>query len=79
MISPFYRIHDFLPQETSCVPSALAVRKYLLRRGVLTDCRFGAYFKTPGKLVAHCWLELNGETIWGKTDDIKKFYPLGAR
>lgn len=51
--------------ERPCLVQALVVKGMLLRAGVSSDLRIGVMKNDEGKLLAHAWLERQGEVIIG--------------
>jgi hypothetical protein len=58
-----------------CLPTALAARYLLARRGVATVLRIGVT-RAPGGLDAHAWLERHGEVLIGGRDAGVHYRPL---
>ena len=55
-----------VPWNAVCLPQALAARTMLARRGYGSAFHLGATFDQNGKLIAHAWLEAEGEIVVGR-------------
>ena len=60
-----------------CLAQALAVQFLLKRRRLLAELCIGVTKDTSGKLVAHAWVETNGQVvIGGSEEDLGQFSRL---
>ena len=66
----------FIPGST-CLTQALAAKYQLERFGVNTQLHFGVAKKEDGRLLAHAWLQCDGETVIGG-EIARRFVPLLA-
>jgi hypothetical protein len=60
--------------RVSCLPRALALRKYLTRHGMPGDLRIGLR-KNAGRLEGHAWLEDNGVLLCQDESLVRTFVP----
>ncbi len=60
----------------NCLPQALVARRMLAKRGLGCQTFVGALLEPDGSLLAHAWLERDGEVILGDLPDLNRFTPL---
>jgi hypothetical protein len=63
--------------DRPCLPTALAARYLLARRGVATELRIGVTRDANG-LDAHAWLERHGDVLIGGRDPSTHYRPLSS-
>jgi hypothetical protein len=54
-----------VPWNAVCLPQAIAAKAMLARRGQGSAFHFGASLDPNGKLIAHAWLECDGQIVTG--------------
>ena len=54
-----------VPWNAVCLPQAIAAKAMLARRGQGSAFHLGAAIDANGKLIAHAWLECDGEIVTG--------------
>jgi len=57
-----------VPWRADCLIQAVAASRWLLRHGYAPVLRVGVARSGTGDLLAHAWLELDGDIVLGKTD-----------
>lgn len=65
-----------LPGSRRCLVRSLTAEVLLLCYGFTPEHRIGVAKETSGELLAHSWLELDGDVILGELDDHARFHPL---
>ncbi len=59
----------------TCLPRTLSLRWLLGRAGIPTDLRIGVA-RQGGRLLAHAWVERNGQSIGEREGELSAFHPL---
>ena len=59
-----------------CLARALATRVLLSRRGYPAELRIGVVKKENNQLLAHAWVESNGEVVIGGMNNLADFKPF---
>ncbi len=59
-----------------CLARALATQVLLSRRGYSTELRIGVVKKENNQLLAHAWVESNGEVVIGGINNLADFQPF---
>lgn len=54
-----------LPWRAMCIEKGLATQRMLRRRGIDARLHYGARHSATGKLEAHVWVSVDGETVIG--------------
>lgn len=67
--------HYLLP-DRPCLTKALVAQMLLSRRGCQTTLRIGVLRDSDRSLLAHAWLEHNGNIVVGHLNDLWRFTPL---
>lgn len=62
--------------QMRCLPQSLCLRWLLARRGLPAELRLGVVREEHG-LVAHAWVELDGQPVGESEEGISRFAPLG--
>jgi Transglutaminase-like superfamily len=65
------RAARFVPQAT-CLTQSLSMHTLFGRRGIVTQLRIGVTKGPTGQLLAHAWLERNGETV-APSEDLEPY------
>jgi hypothetical protein len=60
----------------SCLTEALTVQLLFWRRGYSADLRIGVSKQQNGKLIAHAWVESEGEVVIGAVDELPNYAVL---
>jgi len=68
------RTHHRVPWRADCLVQAIAGRRWLDRRHVLTRLTIGVDDGRQGELAAHAWLTCGGEVVTG--GDVSRHVPL---
>lgn len=68
----------FLPNR-SCLTEALMVQLLFWRRGYPAELCIGVTKQTDGKLVAHAWVESEGQVVIGNVDNLARYARLPLR
>ena len=63
--------------DKPCLPQALAAQWLLRRAGYATTLRIGVTKGEEGQLLAHAWMESEGEIVIGGRSSRIKYTPLG--
>lgn len=75
LLEAFHRARGASPTVASCLPRALALRRYLARHG--QPSRLGLGLKRAGgRLQGHAWVEVAGEVVTGEADFVRSFVRL---
>jgi hypothetical protein len=61
------------PRHLDCLPSALALRRYLGWRGVRTDFVIGVKI---APFAAHCWLQIEDVVVGDSLERVRGFTPI---
>lgn len=67
----------YVPAAT-CLTQALATRILLSRRNQPSTLRIGVAKNAQGRLMAHAWIEIQGQIIIGNLPNLTDFTPLPA-
>jgi Transglutaminase-like superfamily len=65
----------FVPRAT-CLSQALAAHALLAQYGHRAELRFGVRKSPVGRLVAHAWIEREGQILIGALPDLSRYAPL---
>jgi hypothetical protein len=65
-----------MPGNLTCLPQALVAQSLLTRLGFKVDFRIGVARNAQGQLLAHAWIEKNGEIVLGGVQSLSRFTPL---
>jgi hypothetical protein len=65
----------FVPRAT-CLPRALATEALFLQSGYRAELRIGVSKTGGGRLVAHAWVESDGQIVMGNLLDLSRYAPL---
>lgn len=65
----------FVPRAT-CLPRALATEALFLQSGYRAELRIGVSKTAAGRLVAHAWVESDGQIVMGNLLDLSRYAPL---
>ena len=68
--------YGFGPSVVNCLSVSTAYWWLMKRRGIATDLKFGMK-KDNEKLLAHAWLEYNGEPLTADAEVEKKYIAFG--
>lgn len=65
-----------IPGSRRCLVRSSTAEVLLLFYGFTPEHRIGVAKEPNGELLAHSWIELDGDVILGKLDDLARFDPL---
>jgi len=69
---------EFLPWSRSCLVRSLTAETLLHCYGLSPEHRIGVKKQPDGDVMAHSWLEFNGEVVIGDLDELADYDPLPA-
>lgn len=79
IIQAIERIGQFLaPLQINCLPRALVGHRLLGRKGFDVQLKIGVLKAPDDRLVAHAWLEYQGQVILGNLRGLKQFAAFPA-
>lgn len=68
------RLGKFLtPLKINCLPQAIVGNLILSKKGFQVTLKIGVYKNIDNILIAHAWLEHNGEVILGQLNNLREF------
>lgn len=71
-------VSRYLPGHVKCLARALATQGLLTQYGYPAQLRLGVIKDAANRLVAHAWVESQGQTVIGGSDSLFKFTALPA-
>jgi hypothetical protein len=74
-VRAFLAHRPFYPRDYACLFEALALLRYLARRGYFATWVFGV---RGAPFSAHCWLEADGAVLNDDPDTVAAFVPILA-
>lgn len=73
VVRDFLRLRPFYPRDYQCLFDALALRRYLARRGYSASWVFGV---RGAPFAAHCWLEFDGAVLNDEPELVHAYRPI---
>jgi hypothetical protein len=75
LVALFDAARDTLPVGATCLPRALALRRFLAQNGVGTRLRLGAR-KVGREWSGHVWVERKGRIVGDRPELVRAFVPF---